>query len=84
MPTTARPPVATTTPTATTPPAAATTPATPARPATRPNPLREIVRTVQGVVTTVPAVGPPVADAVGTVADLILPPLPGSRATQGP
>jgi hypothetical protein len=34
-------------------------------------------------VTTVPAVGPPVADAVGTVADLILPPLPGSRVSQG-
>ena len=62
-----------TTPTTTTPPAVV--PTTPA-PTTRPNPLRELVRTVQGVVTTLPAIGKPVADAVGSVADLILPPLP--------
>jgi hypothetical protein len=71
--------------TPTTPPAAPVTTAappvtTPARPATRPNPLREGVQTVQGVVTTLPLIGPPVADAVGSVADLILPPLPGRTA----
>lgn len=68
-------------PPATPAPAPATAPApAPAKPATRPNPLREGVRTVQGVVSTLPLVGPPVADAVGSVADLILPPLPGQTA----
>lgn len=63
-------------------PAPTTTPAPAAvqKPATRPNPLREGVRTVQGVVSTLPLLGPPVADAVGSVADLILPPLPGQAA----
>jgi hypothetical protein len=61
-----------------------TTPATPApatssqtTPATTPDPLREAVKTLQGVVAPLPVLGDPVADAVGTVADLILPPTGG-------
>jgi hypothetical protein len=50
-----------------------TTPATPA------DPLRETVKTLQGVVAPLPVVGAPVADAVGTVADLILPPVSGGK-----
>lgn len=76
-PTTTTPP---TTATAAPPTTAGTTPVAPA-PTSRPNPLREVVRTVvQGVVVTVPGVGKPVSDAVGSVADLLLPPLPPRSA----
>jgi len=56
--------------TTTAPPPSASPPASP----TPRNPLRELVQTVQGVVTAVPLVGPPVADAVGSITDLLPPP----------
>lgn len=68
-----------TTPTTVEPPTV-TTPAV-TTPARRPNPLREVVRTVQGVVEPLPLLGKPVSDAVGSVADLLLPPLPGRAGT---
>jgi len=58
-------------------PATTTTTAPPAPPPAAPrprNPLRELVQTAQGVVTSVPLVGPPVADAVGSITDLLPPP----------
>lgn len=81
--TTAQPTTTATTPTTAT---ATTAPSPTTTGTSRPNPLREGVRTVQGIVKTVPILGPPVSDAVGSVADLILPPLPraSDAAPRGP
>lgn len=69
------------TPTLTTP---ATTPApagTAPAPAAAPDPLRKTVKNLQGAIAPLPVLGAPVADAVGTVADLILPPASGGKST---
>ena len=57
------------------PPATGTTPPPPPPPpAPERNPVRRIGNAVKDLVRPLPIVGPPVADAVGTVIDLIAPP----------
>jgi hypothetical protein len=53
---------------------------TPTKPATRPLPA--VVAGLQATIALVPIIGPPAADAVGSVAGLILP--PGSRPPRTP
>jgi hypothetical protein len=69
--------VAPTTP-ATTPAPGPTSTAAPGTSASE-SPLRTIVRTVQGVITTVPVVGEPVSDAVGSITDILVPPAAAPR-----
>jgi len=69
----------TTTPATTPPPppppaSGAPPPPPPPPPAPERNPVRRIGNAVQDLVRPVPIVGPPVADAVGTVIDLVAPP----------
>lgn len=66
--------LAPTTQTAPTPPPATTTETPPPPPAQETNPVRQLGKTVQGVVEPLPIVGPTTSDAVGTVIDLLAPP----------
>ncbi len=50
-------------------------PPPPAAPAPPRNPVRQLGEAVQDLVRPIPIVGPPVSDAVGTVIDLVAPPV---------